>query len=262
MSTKNSAYPILESIDVPEDLRRLPQSSLAPLANEVREFLIESISQCGGHLGAGLGTVELAIALHYVFNTPHDRLVWDVGHQAYPHKILTGRRDRLCTIRKKGGLAPFLRRTESPYDSFGAGHSSTSISAALGIAIAAAHQQQDRKVVAIIGDGGMTAGLAYEALDHGGDLKSNVLVILNHNDMSISPNVAALSKYLARILSGKFYQTIRASGEKVLRHSQPMWKLAHRASLHVKGMVIPGTLFEELGFDYFGPSMVMTCRPW
>ena len=253
MPSKKSKYPILETIDVPEDLRRLSPSDLAPLAKEVREFLIESISQCGGHLGAGLGTVELAVALHYVFNTPEDRLVWDVGHQAYPHKILTGRRDRLPTIRKKGGLAPFLQRTESPYDSFGAGHSSTSISAALGMAIAAAHQKQDRKVVAIIGDGGMTAGLAYEALDHAGDLKSDVLVILNHNDMSISPNVAALSKYLARVLSGKFYRTMRASGEKVLRHSQSIWRLAHRTSLHMKGMVVPGTLFEELGFDYFGP---------
>jgi 1-deoxy-D-xylulose-5-phosphate synthase len=230
MPSKKTKYPILETIDVPEDLRRLSPSDLTPLAKEVREFLIESISQCGGHLGAGLGTVELAVALHYVFNTPEDRLVWDVGHQAYPHKILTGRRDRLPTIRKKGGLAPFLRRSESPYDSFGAGHSSTSISAALGMAIAAAHQKQDRKAVAIIGDGGMTAGLAYEALDHGGDLKSDVLVILNHNDMSM-----------------------RASGEKVLRHSQSIWRLAHRTSLHVKGMVVPGTLFEELGFDYFGP---------
>ncbi len=253
MPTTKNKYPILETIDAPEDLRRLSPSDLAPLAKEVREFLIESISQCGGHLGASLGTVELAVALHYVFNTPGDRLVWDVGHQAYPHKILTGRRDRLSTIRRKGGLAPFLRRTESPYDSFGAGHSSTSISAALGMAIAAAHQEQDRKVVAIIGDGGMTAGLAYEALDHAGDLKSDVLVVLNHNDMSISPNVAALSKYLARVLSGKFYRTMRASGEKVLQHSQSIWKLAHRTSLHVKGMVVPGTLFEELGFDYFGP---------
>ena len=252
MSNKRS-YPILETIDVPQDLRRLPRSKLEPLAVELRDFLIQSISQCGGHFGAGLGTVELAIALHYVFDTPEDRLVWDVGHQAYPHKILTGRRNRMPTIRKKDGLAPFLRRTESPYDCFGAGHSSTSISAALGMAIAAAQQTQGRKVVAIIGDGGMTAGLAYEALDHGGDLKSDLLVILNHNDMSISPNVAGLSNYLARVLSGKFYRTIRDSGDRVLRHIPHMWELAHRTSLHMKGMVVPGTLFEELGFDYFGP---------
>ncbi|MFQ5935802.1 MAG: 1-deoxy-D-xylulose-5-phosphate synthase [Acidiferrobacterales bacterium] len=246
-------YPLLETIDSPEDLRQLPQSKLKPLAKEVRNYLIEAISQCGGHFGAGLGTVELTIALHYVFNTPHDRLVWDVGHQAYPHKILTARRDRMHTIRKKDGLAPFLRRSESEYDCFGAGHSSTSISAAIGMAVAAEREGSDRKAVAIIGDGGMTAGLAYEALDHAGDLKTDVLVILNHNDMSISPNVAALSNYLARLLSGKFYRTLRASGEKVLSHIPPMWKLAHRASLHMKGMVVPGTFFEELGFDYFGP---------
>ena len=251
--SSQSAYPILESIDLPQDLRRLPESKLEPLAKEVRDYLIHSIAQCGGHLGAGLGTIELTIALHYVFNTPDDRLVWDVGHQAYPHKILTGRRDRMSTIRQKDGLAPFLRRNESPYDAFGAGHSSTSISAALGMAVAAACEGSDRKAVAIIGDGGMTAGLAYEALDHAGDLKSDVLVVLNHNDMSISPNVAALSKYLARVLSGKFYRTIRESGDKVLRHIPPVWELAHRTSLHMKGMVVPGTFFEELGFDYFGP---------
>ncbi|MFQ5994014.1 MAG: 1-deoxy-D-xylulose-5-phosphate synthase [Acidiferrobacterales bacterium] len=250
---KKHAYSLLKTIDSPADLRRLPESKLEALANEVRAYLIECISQCGGHFGAGLGTVELTIALHYVFNTPDDRLVWDVGHQAYPHKILTGRRDYMTTIRQKDGLAPFLRRMESPYDAFGAGHSSTSISAALGMAIAAAHEGSGRRAVAIIGDGGMTAGLAYEALDHAGDLKSDLLVVLNHNDMSISPNVAALSKYLARVLSGKFYRTMRESGEKVLRHIPPMWALAHRTSLHVKGMVIPGTFFEELGFDYFGP---------
>lgn len=249
----NKNYPLLQTINVPEDLRRLPESKLAQLAKELRDYLIECISQCGGHFGAGLGTVELTIALHHVFNTPEDRLVWDVGHQAYPHKILTGRRDQMGTIRKKDGLAPFLRRSESPYDAFGAGHSSTSISAALGMAVAAEREGSDRKIVAIIGDGGMTAGLAYEALDHGGDLKADLLVILNHNDMSISPNVAALSNYLARVLSGKFYRTMREGGEKALRHIPQMWKLAHRTSLHVKGMVIPGTFFEELGFDYFGP---------
>ncbi len=246
-------YPLLESIDSPQALRALPAAKLKPLAKEVRNFLIEAISQCGGHFGAGLGTIELTIALHYVFNTPEDHLVWDVGHQAYPHKILTGRRERMCTIRKKGGLAPFLRRSESPYDAFGAGHSSTSISAALGMAVAARLEGRDRKVVAIIGDGGMTAGLAYEALDHAGDLKADLLVVLNHNDMSISPNVAALSNYLAQVLSGSFYRTLRTSGEKVLRRIPPMWKLAHRASLHMKGMVVPGSIFEELGFDYFGP---------
>jgi 1-deoxy-D-xylulose-5-phosphate synthase len=251
--TTNNPYPLLQTINTPEDLRRLQLAKLKPLAKELREFLIEAISQCGGHFGAGLGTVELTIALHYVFNTPQDRLLWDVGHQAYPHKILTGRRERMCTIRQKDGLAPFLRRTESPYDAFGAGHSSTSISAALGMAIAAKRENSGRKIVAIIGDGGMTAGLAYEALDHAGDLKTDLLVVLNHNDMSISPNVAALSNYLARVLSGKLYRTMRSSGEKVLRHMPPMWKLAHRASLHMKGMVVPGTLFEELGFDYFGP---------
>jgi 1-deoxy-D-xylulose-5-phosphate synthase len=246
-------YPILETIASPQDLRKLPASKLKALAREVRDFMIETVAQCGGHFGAGLGTVELTVALHYVFNTPEDRLIWDVGHQAYPHKILTGRRDRMHTIRKKDGLAPFLRRSESEYDAFGAGHSSTSISAALGMAVAAAREGSDRKVVAIIGDGGMTAGLAYEALDHAGDLKTDLLVVLNHNDMSISPNVAALSNYLARLLSGRFYRTMRHGGEKVLSHIPPMWKLAHRASLHVKGMVVPGTFFEELGFDYFGP---------
>ncbi|MFQ6022438.1 MAG: 1-deoxy-D-xylulose-5-phosphate synthase [Acidiferrobacterales bacterium] len=251
--SNNKKYRILENIDKPEDLRRLPPSKLESLADELRDFLIQSISQCGGHFGAGLGTVELTVALHYVFNTPADRLVWDVGHQAYPHKILTGRRDRISTIRQKDGLAPFLRRTESTYDCFGAGHSSTSISAGLGMAVAAAREDSDRKVVAIIGDGGMTAGLAYEALDHAGDIKSDLLVILNHNDMSISPNVAALSKYLARVLSGKFYRTMRESGDKALRKIPPVWELAHRTSLHMKGMVVPGTLFEELGFDYFGP---------
>ena len=246
-------YPILETIASPQDLRKLPISELEPLAREVRDFMIEAVAQCGGHFGAGLGTVELTVALHYVFNTPEDRLVWDVGHQAYPHKILTGRRERMHTIRQKDGLAPFLRRSESEYDAFGAGHSSTSISAALGMAVAAAREGSDRKAVAIIGDGGMTAGLAYEALDHAGDLKTDLLVVLNHNDMSISPNVAALSNYLARLLSGRFYRTLRHGGEKVLSHIPPMWKLAHRASLHMKGMVVPGTFFEELGFDYFGP---------
>jgi 1-deoxy-D-xylulose-5-phosphate synthase len=197
-----SEYPILATISSPHDLRALPEDQLVPLADELRNYLIHSVSGCGGHFAAGLGTVELTIALHYVFNTPEDRLVWDVGHQCYPHKIITGRRDRIGTIRQKDGLTPFLKREESSYDSFGAGHSSTSISAALGMAIAAAKQNSDRKAVAIIGDGGMTAGLAYEALDHAGGLKDiDLLVILNDNDMSISPNVGALSSFLYRLVS-------------------------------------------------------------
>ena len=251
-----SEYPILATISSPEDLRALPEDQLVPLADELRNYLIHSVSGCGGHFAAGLGTVELTVALHYVFNTPQDRLVWDVGHQCYPHKILTGRRDRIGTIRQKDGLTPFLKREESPYDSFGAGHSSTSISAALGMAIAAAKQNSDRKAVAIIGDGGMTAGLAYEALDHAGGLKDiDLLVILNDNDMSISPNVGALSSYLARLLSGKFYTTIHEGGRKVLNKIPAMWDLALRTEKHMKGMVTPGpgTFFEELGFNYIGP---------
>lgn len=251
-----SEYPILATISSPEDLRALPEDQLVPLADELRNYLIHSVSGCGGHFAAGLGTVELTVALHYVFNTPQDRLVWDVGHQCYPHKILTGRRDRIGTIRQKDGLTPFLKREESPYDSFGAGHSSTSISAALGMAIAAAIQNSDRKAVAIIGDGGMTAGLAYEALDHAGGLKDiDLLVILNDNDMSISPNVGALSSYLARLLSGKFYTTIHESGRKVLNKIPAMWDIALRTEKHMKGMVTPGpgTFFEELGFNYIGP---------
>ncbi len=246
-------YPLLETIDSPHDLRRLPRSRLKPLADELRAYLIESVSCCGGHFAAGLGTVELTIALHYVFNTPEDRLVWDVGHQCYPHKILTGRRDQIGTIRQRGGLSGFLKRSESEYDTFGAGHSSTSISAALGMAVAAARAGSDRRIVAVIGDGGMTAGLAYEALNHAGGLDPDLLVVLNDNDMSISPNVGALSKYLARILSGKLYATVRKGGKKVLENIPPMWELAQRAERHVKGMVVPGTFFEELGFNYIGP---------
>ncbi len=246
-------YPLLETISSPEDLRRLSESQLGPLADELRSFLVHSVSGCGGHFGAGLGAIELTIALHYIFNTPDDRLVWDVGHQCYPHKILTGRRERIGTIRQKGGLSGFLQRSESPYDTFGAGHSSTSISAALGMAIAAAQAGSQRKAVAIIGDGGMTAGLAYEALNHAGSLNVDLLVVLNDNDMSISPNVGALSSYLARILSGKFYSAVRKSGKKVLTHIPPIWELAQRTEQHVKGMVTPGSFFEELGFNYFGP---------
>jgi 1-deoxy-D-xylulose-5-phosphate synthase len=246
-------YPLLESIDTPADLRRLPAAKLAPLAIELREYLIQSVSTRGGHFAAGLGTVELTIALHYVYNTPHDRLVWDVGHQAYPHKVLTGRRSRLHTIKQAGGLAPFPTRSESDYDTFGVGHSSTSISAALGMAIAAARRGEERRAVAIIGDGALTAGMAFEALNHAGTSPADLLIILNDNDMSISENVGALSNYLARALSGRMYAHLREGGKKVLRQMPTVWELARRSEEHLKGMVLPGTLFEEMGFNYIGP---------
>ncbi len=248
-----SEFPLLEHIDDAKDLRQLAPDQLAPLADELRAFLIQSVGQTGGHLASGLGTVELTIALHYVFNTPHDRLVWDVGHQSYPHKILTGRRDRMDTMRKQGGIAGFPKRDESPYDTFGVGHSSTSISAALGMALAAQQADEEREVVAVIGDGAMTAGMAFEALNHAGALDANLLVVLNDNDMSISANVGGLSNYLARILSGKLYLTAREGSKKVLSTIPSMWELAKRMEEHAKGMVIPGTLFEELGFNYIGP---------
>ncbi len=246
-------YPLLETIDSPDDLKPLSHDQLEQLAGELRRFLIQSVSETGGHLSAGLGTVELTLAIHHVYDTPEDRLVWDVGHQSYPHKIITGRRDRMATLRRQGGLAGFPKRDESPYDTFGVGHSSTSISAALGMALAAREQGLDRKVVAVIGDGAMTAGMAFEALNHAGDVDANLLVILNDNDMSISPNVGGMSKYLARLLAGKFYAGMRQSSKKVLEKMPPMWELARRAEEHVKGMVAPGTLFEELGFNYIGP---------
>ncbi|MCG3143858.1 MAG: 1-deoxy-D-xylulose-5-phosphate synthase [Gammaproteobacteria bacterium] len=249
----NGRYPLLSRIASPADLRRLPESQLEAVATELRNFLVESVSQSTGHFAAGLGTIELTIALHYVYNTPDDRLVWDVGHQAYPHKILTGRRDRILTIRKKDGLAPFPKRDESEYDTFGVGHSSTSIGAALGMAIAARKTGSHRKAVAIIGDGGLTAGMAFEALNHAGDLGTDMLVILNDNNMSISPNVGALSSRFAQILSGKLYTTIREGSKKVLSHMPPVWELARRAEEHVKGLIVPGTLFEEFGFNYIGP---------
>jgi 1-deoxy-D-xylulose-5-phosphate synthase len=245
--------PILDTISSPADLRKLPESRLEPLAAEIREFLLGSLSKCGGHFAASLGAVELTIALHYIFNTPEDRLVWDVGHQAYVHKILTGRRDRLSTIRQAGGLAPFPKRDESQYDAFGVGHSSTSISAALGMAIASKQFGLGRKAVAIIGDGGLTAGLAFEALNHAGDLGADLLVILNDNNMSISPNVGALSNRFAQILSGRLYATVRETGKKVLSKMPPAWELARRAEEHIKGLIVPGTLFEEFGFNYIGP---------
>ncbi len=246
-------YPLLQSIATPADMRRLPAAKLADLAQELRQFLIHSVSTRGGHFAAGLGTVELTIALHYVFNTPYDRLVWDVGHQAYPHKVLTGRRDRLHTIKQDKGLAPFPSRAESDYDTFGVGHSSTSISAALGMAVAAAQRGEARRAVAIIGDGALTAGMAFEALNHAGSLPTDLLIVLNDNDMSISENVGALSNYLARALSGRMYSHLREGGKKVLRQMPTVWELARRSEEHIKGMVLPGTLFEEMGFNYIGP---------
>ncbi len=231
----------------------MPAAKLVELAGELRQFLIHSVATRGGHFAAGLGTVELTIALHYVFNTPYDRLVWDVGHQAYPHKVLTGRRGQLHTIKQHDGLAPFPTRSESEYDTFGVGHSSTSISAALGMAVAAAQRKEDRRVVAIIGDGALTAGMAFEALNHAGSSPTDLLTVLNDNDMSISENVGALSNYLARALSGRMYSHLRESGKKVLKQMPTVWELARRSEEHLKGMVLPGTLFEEMGFNYIGP---------
>jgi 1-deoxy-D-xylulose-5-phosphate synthase len=253
MEAQTAGYPLLESINSPADLRRLPLAKLPELAHELRQFLIHSVATRGGHFAAGLGTVELTIALHYVFSTPDDRLVWDVGHQAYPHKVLTGRRGQLHTIKQHDGLAPFPTRSESEYDTFGVGHSSTSISAALGMAVAAAQRNENRRVVAIIGDGALTAGMAFEALNHAGSSPTDLLTVLNDNDMSISENVGALSNYLARALSGKMYSHLRESGKKVLRQMPTVWELARRSEEHLKGMVLPGTLFEEMGFNYIGP---------
>ncbi len=246
-------YPRLSAIDTPEDLRKLPAEELPAVAAELRAFLIDTVSQRGGHFAAGLGTVELTLALHHVFNTPYDRLVWDVGHQAYPHKVLTGRREQLPTIKLKDGLAPFPVRSESEYDTFGVGHSSTSISAALGMALGARRAGEQRRCVAVIGDGAMTAGLAFEAMNHAGSLDTDLLVVLNDNDMSISENVGALSNYLAKLLTGRVYATIKGAGKKVLERMPTMWELARRSEEHLKGMVLPGTLFEELGFNYVGP---------
>ncbi|MFT5218528.1 MAG: 1-deoxy-D-xylulose-5-phosphate synthase [Planctomycetota bacterium] len=253
MNNIANKFPILEQIESPDDLRKLDEDQLPELAAEMRVFLLQSLSKTGGHLASGLGSVEITIALHYLFDTPNDRLIWDVGHQCYPHKILTGRRHLMSGLRQKGGISGFPNIFESEYDQFGAGHSSTSISAAIGMAIAARAQGIDRKAVAIIGDGGMTAGMAYEALNHGGDLDDDLLVILNDNEMSISPNVGAMSKYLSRIWSGKIYSSMRAGSKKVLERIPSAWELARRAEEHVKGMMVPGTLFEELGFSYYGP---------
>jgi 1-deoxy-D-xylulose-5-phosphate synthase len=244
---------LLNSINSPNDLKNLDYVQLTSLAAELRTFLIESVAKTGGHLASNLGVVELTIALHYVFNTPEDKLVWDVGHQTYPHKILTGRREAMRTLRKPDGIAGFPRRSESPYDTFGTGHSSTSISAALGMAIAAKQTGSERHSVAIIGDGAMTAGMAFEALNNAGDMDANLLVILNDNDMSISNNVGALNNYLARLLSGRFYDSVRQKGKKMLNVMPPVKEFAKRAEEHAKGMVTPGTLFEEFGFNYIGP---------
>ena len=246
-------YPLLNDIDSPADVRKLPKELLKPLAKELREFLTQSVSISGGHFSAGLGTVELTVALHYVFDTPADQLVWDVGHQAYPHKILTGRKDRMTTIRSLGGIAAFPSREESEYDAFGVGHSSTSISAALGMAIASRLKGESKHMVAIIGDGSITGGMAFEAMNHAGAIDANLLVILNDNDMSISPNVGAMNNYLSKILSSRLYSSMREESKKVLGKMPTVWELARRTEEHIKGMVIPGTLFEELGFNYIGP---------
>ncbi len=248
-----SAYPLLETIDDPAALRQLERKQLPQLAQELREFLIESVSKTGGHLSSNLGTVELTIALHYVFDTPEDRLVWDVGHQTYAHKVLTGRRAGMARLRMLGGVSGFPRRDESPYDTFGTGHSSTSISAALGMAIAARDKGEQKHVVAVIGDGAMTAGMAFEALNNAGVADADLLVILNDNDMSISPPVGALNKYLARLFSGHAFNAARRAGEKVLGVSPSLLEFAKRTEEHLKGMVTPGTLFEEFGFNYIGP---------
>ena len=244
---------MLDSIHSPADLRCLDLEALPTVCEELRTFLLDSVSRGGGHFSSNLGTVELTVALHYVFNTPTDRLVWDVGHQAYPHKVLTGRRERMNTIRQKDGLSGFPKRCESEYDTFGVGHSSTSISAALGMALAARQKGEDSQAIAVIGDGAMTAGMAYEALNHAGDLDANLLVVLNDNEMSISPNVGALRKYLTHLLSGRMYSTMREGGKKALSHSKSLSKLVKLTEEHMKGMVLPGTLFEEMGFKYYGP---------
>ncbi len=245
--------PLLDRANTPDELRRLGEAELEILADELRQYLLYTVGQTGGHFGAGLGVIELTVALHYVFDTPDDRLVWDVGHQAYPHKILTGRREQMGSLRQKDGIAAFPRRSESEYDTFGVGHSSTSISAALGMAIAARLQNSKRKAVAVIGDGAMTAGMAFEALNHASDVGANMLVILNDNDMSISKNVGGLSNYLAKIISSRTYSNMREGSKKILSHLPGAWEIARKVEEHAKGMLVPGTLFEELGWNYVGP---------
>jgi len=246
-------FPLLDQIITPAELRKLDQDQLPQVADELREYLLQAISKSGGHFSAGLGCVELTVALHYCYETPHDRIIWDVGHQAYPHKILTGRRDRIGTIKKTGGLAPFPKRTESEFDTFGVGHSSTSISAGLGMALASTHNNVNRRVVSVIGDGAMTAGMAFEALNHGGSLDPNMLVVLNENQMSISPNVGAMTKVLARMMSGPTVTNIRERGKQLMHKDSRVWRFMSRWEEHVKGMIVPSTLFEEFGFNYLGP---------
>ena len=247
------SYPLLSKITYPSDVKKLKKTKLKALSKELRDYLTQTVSVSGGHFSAGLGTVELTVALHYVFDTPEDQLVWDVGHQAYPHKILTGRKDKMTSIRTQGGVCAFPSRSESEYDAFGVGHSSTSISAALGMAIANKLKGSHDHMVAIIGDGSITGGMAFEAMNHAGAIDANLLVILNDNDMSISPNVGAMNNYLTKILSSKLYSSVRQESKKVLSKMPTVWELARRTEEHMKGMVIPGTLFEELGFNYIGP---------
>lgn len=248
-----NAYPLLQKVNTPSDLRTMSRSDLKALSDELRAYVLDSVSKTGGHLSSNLGTVELTIALHHVFNTPYDRVVWDVGHQTYPHKILTGRRDRMHTLRQLDGISGFPLRSESEYDTFGVGHSSTSISAALGMAMAAKRKGEERRAIAVIGDGAMTAGMAFEAMNNAGVLDGNLLVILNDNDMSISPPVGALNRYLAQLMSGQFYAAARNVGKNVLKQVPPLLELAKRLEQHAKGMVVPATLFENFGFNYIGP---------
>lgn len=257
MTLDISKYPTLALANTPDELRSLPKEVLPKLCDELRTYLLNSVSQSSGHLASGLGTVELTVALHYVYHTPFDHLIWDVGHQAYPHKILTGRRDQMPTIRQKDGLHPFPWREESEYDTLSVGHSSTSISAALGMAICAGKEGKDRKVVSVIGDGAITAGMAFEAMNTRG-CAPDMLVVLNDNEMSISENVGALNNHLAQVLSGSLYTSIREGGKKVLSGIPPIKELVRRTEEHLKGMVVPGTLFEELGFNYIGLWMAMT----
>lgn len=253
MSFDIAKYPTLALVDSTQELRLLPKESLPKLCDELRRYLLDSVSRSSGHFASGLGTVELTVALHYVYNTPFDQLIWDVGHQAYPHKILTGRRDKIGTIRQKGGLHPFPWRGESEYDVLSVGHSSTSISAGIGIAVAAEKEGKNRRTVCVIGDGAITAGMAFEAMNHAGDIRPDMLVVLNDNEMSISENVGALNNHLAQLLSGKLYSSLREGGKKVFSGVPPIKELLKRTEEHIKGMVVPGTLFEELGFNYIGP---------
>ncbi len=249
----NNNYPYLDKVELPKDLRNLPVAHIPDLCSDLRNYLLSSISKSGGHFAAGLGVIELTVALHYVFNTPDDKLLWDVGHQSYPHKILTGRKHQIATIRQRGGLGPFPCPDESEYDCFSVGHSSTSIGAALGMNISYQLDNLQQQAIPIIGDGGLTAGMAYEALNHLGDIRANMLIILNDNEMSISPNVGAMSNYLTRMLSGRVFSTMREGSKRLLKPMPPMWELAKRTEEHVKGMFAPGTLFEEMGIRYFGP---------